>query len=324
MHRRPLLAGLFAGLAAPATLRAQSAGWAPNRPLRLIIPYPPGGGTDTLARPWAEQMRTRLGQPVVIDNRGGAATNIGMELASRATPDGHTLVINADNIAYFPMLYRNLPYDLFRDFKPIAYLAETPLVVAINPNVPARNLREFVALAKESPEKFAFANPSLGSPHHLGFELLAREAGIRMIQAEYRGGGPAMNDVLAGHVHLGVFSLGSVTQHFAAGTLRPLAVLSTRRSAAAPDVPTTAEEGLPRVVNALRFLLLAPAATPPEAIAALHAATLASLEDPALRTQLTRAGFEITPTSPEEAATMLRAEHDRWAPILPSLNLNLG
>ncbi len=320
MHRRALLA---AGLGLPTLALAQPA-WAPSRPIRLVIPYPPGGGTDTLARPWAERMRTRLGQPLVIENRGGAATNIGMEAAARGTADGHTLAINADNIAYFPMLYRNMPYDLFRDFAPISYLAETPLVVAANPNVPARTLREFVALARANPERFAFANPSLGSPHHLGFELLAREAEFRMVQAEYRGGGPAMNDVLAGHVHLGVFSLGSVTQHFAAGTLRPYAVLSARRSAAAPEVPTTAEEGLPRVVNALRFLLLAPSATPREAIAALHAATMDALNDPALREQLTRAGFEITPSTPEEAAAMLRAERDRWAPILPGLNLNLG
>jgi tripartite-type tricarboxylate transporter receptor subunit TctC len=324
MLRRTLLATVTAALASTPGARAQSAGWAPSRPVRLIIPYPPGGGTDTLARPWAERMRARLGQPLVIENRGGAATNIGMDAAARGTADGHTLAINADNIAYFGMLYRNMPYDLFRDFAPIGYMAETPLVVAINPSVPARTLREFVALAQASPEKFSFANPSIGSPHHLGFELLAREAGIRMVQAEYRGGGPAMNDVLAGHVSLGVFSLGSVTQHFAAGTLRPLALLSTQRSQAAPDIPTTAEEGLPRVVNALRFLLLAPSATPPEAITALNAALVATLNEPALREQLTRAGFAITPSSPEEAATMLRAERDRWAPILPGLNLNLG
>lgn len=320
MHRRSLLA---AGLVLPGLAAAQP-GWTPQRPIRLIIPYPPGGGTDTLARPLAERMRTRLGQPLVIENRGGAATNIGMEAAARAAADGHTLVINADNIAYFPLLYRNLPYDLFRDFAPIAYLAETPLVLAGHPNLPARTLGEFVALVRANPDRFAFANPSIGSPHHLGFELLAREAGLRMVQAEYRGGGPAMNDVIAGHVHLGVFSLGSVTQHFAAGTLRPYAVLSPRRSSAAPEVPTTAEEGLPRVVNALRFLMLAPAATPREAIAALHAATVETLNDPALREQLTRAGFEITPSTPEEALAMLRAERDRWAPILPGLNLNLG
>jgi tripartite-type tricarboxylate transporter receptor subunit TctC len=321
MHRRSALA-LLGALAAPSLAGAQAA-WTPSRPIRLIIPYPPGGGTDTLARPWAERMRARLGQPLVIENRGGAATNIGMEAAARGTADGHTLVINADNIAYFPMLYRTMPYELFRDFAPIAYMAETPLVVAINPTVPARTLRDFVALAQANPDKYSFANPSIGSPHHLGFELLAKEAGIRLVQAEYRGGGPAMNDVLAGHVSLGVFSLGSVTQHFAAGTLRPLAVLSARRSGAAPDVPTTAEEGLPRVVNALRFLVFAPAATPREAVAALHAATVATLAEPELAAQLTRAGFEITPSTPDEAAAMLRAERDRWAPILPSLNLRL-
>ncbi len=319
MRRRAALGALAAGLA-PRLAAGQA--W-PARPIRLIIPYPPGGGTDTLARPWAERMRATLGQPVVIENRGGAATNIGMEAAARAPADGHTLVINADNIAYFPHLYRRLPYDLFRDFTPVAYMAETPMVAAVNPAVPARSLREFVALARANPERFSFANPSVGSPHHLGFELLAREAGIRLVQAEYRGGGPAMNDVLAGHVHLGVFSLGSVTQHFAAGTLRPLALLSAARSGAAPDVPTTAEEGLPRAVAALRFLLLAPAGTPREVVAALHAATVASLGEPSLREGLTRAGFEITPSSPEEALAMLRAEHDRWAEVLPALNLRL-
>ncbi|WP_439598427.1 Bug family tripartite tricarboxylate transporter substrate binding protein [Falsiroseomonas sp.] len=327
MQRRHLLAAMGA-LAAPlcgTTLGARPAraqAW-PARPIRLIIPYPPGGGTDTLARPWVERMRQKLGQPLVVENRGGAATNIGMEAAARAAPDGYTLVMNADNIAYFPYLYSRMPYQLFRDFAPIGYLAETPLVVAANPNVPARTLREFVALCRANPEKYTFANPSIGSPHHMGFELLAREAGIRLVQAEYRGGGPAMNDVLAGHVHLGVFSLGSVTQHFAAGTLRPYALLSARRSAAAPDVPTTAEEGLPGAVNALRFLVFAPANTPREIVAALEAANRESLADPALREQLTRTGFEITPNGPDEALAMLRAEHDRWAAILPSMNLRL-
>lgn len=295
----------------------------PSRPIRLIIPYPPGGGTDALARPWAERMRQRLGQPLVIENRGGAATNIGMELVARAAPDGQTLIINADNVALFPHLYQRLAYDLFRDFAPITYLAQSPLVLGINPQVPARNLREFVALLKREPEKYSFANPSIGSPHHLGYELFAREAGVRMIQVEYRGGGPALNDVLAGHVQLGVFSLGAVSSHFQAGTLRPLALLSPTRSAAAPEIPTTAEEGLPAVVNALRFLLFAPAGTPRPIIETLHAATVATLAEPALREQLTRAGFDIMTTTPEQTMEMLRAENQRWAPILPGLNLRL-
>ena len=246
-----------------------------------------------------------------------------MEAAARGTADGHTLVINADNIAYFPMLYRNMPYDLFRDFAPIAYMAETPLVVAINPTVPARSLREFVALAKANPDRYSFANPSIGSPHHLGFELLAKEAGIRLVQAEYRGGGPAMNDVLAGHVSLGVFSLGSVTQHFAAGTLRPLAVLSAR---AVGRGARRADHGGGRpAAGGERAALPGPRARRDAEGGDRRPARRDGGDAGRARAagQLTRAGFEITPTSPEEAAAMLRAERDRWAPILPSLNLRL-
>jgi tripartite-type tricarboxylate transporter receptor subunit TctC len=317
--RRTVL-GLVGATLAAGPGRAQSF---PSRPIRLIIPYPPGGGTDALARPFSERFRLRLGQPVVIENRGGAATTIGMEAAARSPADGHTLVINADNVAYFPFLYRTLPYDLFRDFAPIGYMAQTPLVVAANPAVPAATLAEFIALAKANPEKFTFANPSVGSPHHLGFELLAREAGIRLVQAQYRGGGPATTDVVAGHVHLGVFSLGSVSRHFTAGTLRPYALLSPRRSAIAPDIPTTAEAGLPQVVNALRFLMWAPAGTPRETIATLHTGMAATLAEPELRATLTAAGFEIITSTPAEAEAMLRAERERWAPIIPALNLNL-
>lgn len=304
------------------SLGARAQGY-PTRPIRLIIPYPPGGGTDALSRPWAERMRLRLGQPLVIENRGGAATNIGMEMAARAVPDGQTLIINADNVALFPHLYQRLTYDLFRDFAPITYMAQSPLVLGINPNVPARNLREFVALLRREPEKYSFANPSIGSPHHLGYELFAREAGIRMIQVEYRGGGPALNDVLAGHVQLGVFSLGAVNSHFQAGTLRPLALLSPARSASAPEIPTTAEEGFPAVVNALRFLLFAPAGTPRPVIETLHAAAVETLAEPALRETLTRAGFDIMTTTPEQTMAMLRTENERWAPILPGLNIRL-
>ncbi|WP_424813273.1 Bug family tripartite tricarboxylate transporter substrate binding protein [Roseococcus sp. YIM B11640] len=319
MHRRAALVAALAG-ALPSAARSQAY---PSRPIRLIIPYPPGGGTDALSRPWAERMRARLGQPVVIENRGGAATNIGMEAAARSAPDGHTLIINTDNVALFPHLYRRLTYDLFRDFAPVSYLADSPLVLGINPSVPARSLDDFVALVRREPDKWSFANPSIGSPHHLGYELLAREAGLKMVQAEYRGGGPALNDVLAGHVHLGVFTLGAVRPQFEAGTLRPLALLSPHRSDAAPAIPTTAECGYPSVVNSLRFVLLVPAQTPPEAIQALHAANVEAMADPALRQQLLRAGFDIHVTTPEQAGNLLRLENERWAPILPGLNIRL-
>ncbi len=156
MIQRRTALGLFgAALAA----RGAAAQGFPSRPVRILIPYPPGGGTDALVRPFSERFRQRLGQPIVIENRGGAATNIGMEAAARSAPDGHTLIVNADNVAYFPFLYRSLPYDLFRDFAPVGYMAETPLVIAVNPAVPAATLQEFVALAKASPDRFSFATP---------------------------------------------------------------------------------------------------------------------------------------------------------------------
>lgn len=319
MRRRSALALATAALA-PLATQAQS--W-PDRPIRLILPYPPGGGTDTLARPWGERMRAKLGQPLVIENRGGAATNIGMELASRTAPDGYSLIINTDNVALFPLLYQRLAYDLFRDFSPVSYLAASPLVLAANPAVPAATLQEFAALARREPEKWTFANPSIGSPHHLGYELFAREAGIRLTQAEYRGGGPALTDVMAGHVHLGCFTLGAVKPHIEAGRLRAYAVLQPQRSAVAPDIPTTAEAGFPAAVNSLRFVMLAPARTPEEIIRRLHDASAEAMAEPALRDQLVRAGFDIMSTTPEEAANLLRAENARWAPILPGLNIRL-
>ena len=296
----------------------------PTRPIRLVVPFPPGGGTDTLARPFAERLRARLGQPVIPENRGGAASNIGMEQVARAPADGYTLVVNADNVALFPHLYQRLPYDLFRDFAPISYLAATPMVIAGHPAVPARTLAEMIALAQREPDRLNFASAGQGTPHHLAWELFQRVAGIRVTQIEYRGNGPAMTDVMAGHVSLGVFSLGAAQPHFAAGTLRPFAVLSPQRAPTAPAIPTTAEAGLPDARMALRFLLMAPAATPREIIALLNAATREVLSDSDLAASLTRSGFDVLVSTPEEAAEELRGEYTRWQPILRDLGIRLG
>jgi len=270
-------------------------------------------GTDTLRE-----------TALVLENRGGAASNIGMEHAARAPADGYTLVINADNVAFFPHLYQRLPYDLFRDFAPISYLAATPMVVASNPSVPARSLDELIALARRRPDQMNFASAGQGTPHHLAWELFQREAGIRITQVEYRGNGPAMTDVIAGHASLGIFSLGAAQPQFAAGTLRPLAVLSPTRARTAPDIPTTAEFGLPGARMALRFLLMAPAATPREIVDMLNTATRDVLSEPDLATALSRSGFDVGLSTPEEAAEELRAEYTRWEPILRDLGIRLG
>jgi tripartite-type tricarboxylate transporter receptor subunit TctC len=311
---------LVAGVLAATLASAQPY---PARPIRMIVPFAPGGGADTLARPLAERMRQRLGQPVLPENRSGASSNIGTDLVAKAAPDGYTLLINTDGIALYPHLFANLPYDPFRDLVPITFVAETPMVLASNPTVPATDLKGLVALARKEPGKLAFANPGQGAPHHLAFELFAREAGVQMTQAVYRGGGPALQDVLAGHAQVGMFTLGAVSGHIAAGKLRPYAVMTARRSQSSPDIPTMAEAGLPNVQANLRFVVMAPRGTPPEIVRTVHAAITDSLKEPELREQLQKQGFEVLGTSAEETGRTMRADHDRWGPLLKAINLKL-
>jgi tripartite-type tricarboxylate transporter receptor subunit TctC len=295
----------------------------PERPIRLVVPYPPGGGTDTLARPLAERLRQQLGQPVVIENRSGGATTIGMEHVARAAPDGHTLVINADSVALFPHLYSRLPYDLFRDFAHISFVASAPMVLGVNARVPIASVGELVEASRRQPERLRFANPSYGSPHHLAFELFAHEARIQVNSIDYRGAGPAMNDVIGGHVELGMFTLGVVLPHFQAGTIRPLVIMGTQRSALVPDVPTVAEVGLPNAQSTVRFFVAAPAATPPGIIARLNAAIHAVVADREFSAPLLRQGFEPAATSPQDTESGLRREQERWGPILRAANIRV-
>ena len=295
----------------------------PTRPIRLIVPFPPGGGADTLARPLAERMRQRLGQPFLLENRSGASSNIGTDAVAKSAADGYTLLINTDGIGLYPLLYEKLSYDVFRDLAPITFVAETPMVLASNPSVPAANLLEVIALARKEPGKLAFANPGQGSPHHLAFELFARQAGVQIVQATYRGGGPALQDVLAGHAQLGMFTLGAVLGHINAGKLRPYAVATAARSHAAPGIPTMADAGLPGVQANLRFVLMAPRGTAPAILRSIHAAVVDSLQDPDLRGQLQKQGFELLGTSPEETDRTMHQDHERWRPILKAANIKL-
>lgn len=311
---------LLVGLLAAATVFAQAY---PTRPIKLIVPFPPGGGADTLARPLAERMRQRLGQPFLLENRSGASSNIGTDAVAKSAPDGYTLLINTDGIGLYPLLYEKLPYDVFRDLVPITFVAETPMVLASNPNVPATNLLELIALAKKEPGKLAFANPGQGAPHHLAFELFARQAGVQILQATYRGGGPALQDVLAGHAQLGMFTLGAVLGHINSGKLRPYAVATATRSQVAASIPTMAEAGLPGVQANLRFVLMAPRGTSPAILRSIHSAVVESLQEPDLRAQFQKQGFELLGTSAEETERTMRQDHERWRPILKAANIKL-
>ena len=305
------------------TMSVASADMWPSRPIKWIVPFPPGGGADALARMLSERLRAKLGQTVVLENKTGAGSNIGTEFVAKSAPDGYTFLINTDAIAIYPQLYANLRYDPFKDLAPVTFVASSPLLLAVHPSVPGKTVKEFVETAKREASKINFANPGQGSPHHLAFELLARTAGIEIGQANYRGGGPALNDVVAGHAQVGMFTYGAVRQFVQGGQLKPLALLTEKRSELAPDMPTVVEAGWPGVHVALRFVVMAPAGTPADITARLHAAIAEVSKEPDYLQQLRQAGFEAFVTSPSDTGALLRGESTRWAPILKSSGIRL-
>ncbi len=302
---------------------SQSHSQIPSKTIKLIVPFSPGGGADSLARPLAEQLKNKLGQTVVIENKPGAASNIGTEFVAHSSPDGSTLLINTDGVAIYPYLYTKLNYDVFKDLVPITFIAETPLVLASNKSLPPNSLKELIAFAKVEENKFSFANPGLGTPHHLAFELFAKQAGITAIQPVYKGGGPALQDVLAGHAQVGMFTLGAVISHINQGNLKPYAVMTEKRASSAENIPTMSEAGLPGVRAGLRFVLMAPKGTPPPIIALIYKATMDSLKESNLRDAYAKQGFEIVGTTPEETEKIMRQDYLRWGSILNQLNIKL-
>jgi tripartite-type tricarboxylate transporter receptor subunit TctC len=313
------LIGFVAALLLATTAFAQPY---PNRTIKIIVPFPPGGGADTLARPLAEKLRARLGQPVILENRSGAASNIGTEAVARAAPDGYTFLINTDGIAIYPHLYSALSYDPFRDLVPVTFVAETPLVLAGNPGVNAASLNELIELTRREPDRINFANPGLGTPHHLAFELFTRAANLKVTHINYKGGGPSLADVLAGHVQLGMFTLGAVLPHIQAGKLKPYAVMTAKRTQFAPDIPAMSEV-LPGVTAGLRFLIMAPKGTPRDIAGTMQGAVAESMKDADIRDTLKRAGFEPFTTTPEETGSLMRQDFERWGPVLKAANIKL-
>jgi len=241
----PSGAALLAALVAlsPAAAHAQ-AGAYPGKPIRLILPFPPGGGTDILGRLMAERLAPRLGQPVVVENRGGAGGNVGAEAAARSAPDGYTIVLVAPSLAISPSLYKKLAYDPVKDFAPVSLVATVPNVMVTNPSIPAKTLSEFIALAKSKPGAMNFGSGGNGTSNHLAGELFNIVAGVRLVHVPYKGVNLAMNDVMSGDVQLVIIGIPAAAPHIKAGKLRALAVIDSKRAAALPDVPTAAEAGL--------------------------------------------------------------------------------
>ena len=316
-----MLTMLFAGDSA-----AQSASTAqayPTRPIRLVLPFAPGGSTDTLARILQPRLTEALGQTIVVDNRPGGANNIAAEIVAKAAPDGYTLFVASPNFTTNKSLYRKLAYDPLRDFAPVTLLGVGPYVMALHPGVQANTVSELLALAKAKPRGLSYASPGIGSASHLAMELFKMRAGVDMTHVAYKGGGPAGLAVLGGEVQLYLGSIASSMPHVRAGKLKAIAVTSAKRSALAPELAALHESGFPGFDVNTWDCLVAPSGTPRAIIARLNAETVKVLRTPEVRDLVIKMGYEPTGTTPEELDRFLRSETELWAKVIRSANIQL-
>ena len=305
-------------------LATTAGGSFPTRPVRFVVPFAPGGSTDTLARVLGARLADGLGQPVVVDNRAGANGDIGMQIVASAPPDGHTIVLGyIANLGIGPAVTAQMPYDQVRDFAPITHLANAPNILVVHPSVPAGNFKAFVAYVKANPRKVNFASASVASIGHLTGELLNGLASIDMVHIPYKGSGQAVGDLVGGQVQAMFSGMSSTLPHVRAGKLRALAVTSAKRSTAVPDVPTIAESGFPGFEATAWYGLLAPARTPKPAVARLHAETVKALAMPDVRQRLEGVGFELVGSTPDEFAAYIRSEIAKWAKVVKASGVRL-
>ena len=306
-----MLFALALALALPAGAQTY-----PSQPVRLIAPFPPGGSVDIIARFLAEPLGAQLGTRITIDNRSGASGNIGMEAAAHAAPDGYTIVLNTIPLATNPSLFDKLAWDPVRDFAPIGMVATSPHVVVVNNRVAAKTIAELVRLARASPGKLTYSSAGVGSTFHLCGEMFKDATQTYILHVPYRGGGPAVQDLLAGQVDVSFPTLAGAVQYVKAGTLRALAVTGTARSPLLPEVPTLREAGLKDFQFSQWQALLAPAGTPPAVVARLNSALRNALGTKELHDRLEASAFEAFITTPEEAGKFISAEVTRFARLI--------
>jgi tripartite-type tricarboxylate transporter receptor subunit TctC len=293
----------------------------PARAVRLIIPFPPGGGTDTMARAIAPKLSEYLGQQVVPENRGGAGANIGAEIAAKSPPDGYTIMLATITNAIGATLYTRLNYDLVRDFAAITQLATTPHVLVVHPSVPVRTVKEFTALAKSRPGQLAYSSSGSGSAAHLAGELFASLTGTKMVHVPYKGGGPSMIALVGGEVSVCFATMPSAVGYVRNGRLRGIAVTTEKRSPSMPDLPTIAETGVKGYEAGSWYGLSAPAGTPKEIINRLHAETIRVVALPEVKDRLFNAGFEIVTSNPEQFAAFTRNEIQKWGKLVKAAGM---
>jgi tripartite-type tricarboxylate transporter receptor subunit TctC len=318
--RRILTCMLVGAIAAIATGPVQAQNY-PTKPIRFVIPFPPGGGTDILGRALAPKVSEGLGQQMVVENRGGAGGNIGSEYVAKAAPDGYTVLLGANTLAINATLYAKLGFDPLKDFAAVTMLAVGPMVLVAHPSVPVKNVRELVALAKRDASKLNFSSPGNGTPHHIAGALFNRMAGVSITHIPYKGGGPALADVLAGQTQLSLLTMGTVKPHIEAGKLVPLGVASARRSQVAPDIPTIAESGVPGYAAELWYGVFAPKGTSQDVIRRLHAEFNKAIAASDVRERVLAQGFEIWTSTPEELDRTLANDFEKYARVIRDGNI---
>ena len=301
----------------------QGAATYPSKPIRLVLPYPPGGGSDTIARPLAQRLAENLKQQVVVDNRGGAGGSIGMEIAAKSPPDGHTLVFALTaQLAVNPSLFKKIPYDPVKDFEPITLLASGPYILVVHPSLPAKSVKELIALARARPSQITYASSGNGSGGHLANELLNSMTGVKMLHVPYKGGGPALVDLLAGNVQVLFATYLSAKLHIDTGRIRALGV-STAKRLTGVDIPTVAEAGVPGYDAGVWYAFLAPAGTPRDIIAKLNTEILRAAAHPDIKALLARAAIEPIGSTPDELAKFLKSEIAKWARVVKDANVHV-
>ena len=308
---------------APLAAQAQGAATFPSKPIRLIIPYPPGGGSDTISRPLMQRVGENLKQQIVVDNRGGAGGNIGMEIAAKSPPDGHTIVFALTaQLAVNPALYKKIPYDPLKDFAPITLLATGPYILVVHPSLPAKSVKELIALARSRPNQITYASSGNGSGGHLANELLNHMTKVKMLHVPYKGGGPALVDLLAGNVQVLFATWVSSKPHIESGRIRALGV-STAKRLTGVDIPTIAEAGVPGFDAGVWYAYLAPAGTPRDIVMKWNAEIVRAANAPEYRKILSAAAIELIGSTPEELEKFMKSELVKWARVVKEANVHV-
>jgi len=293
----------------------------PSRPVHVVVPYTPGTGADILARVLGPKLAERWRSAVVVENRVGATGNIGTEYVAKAAPDGYTLLFTATSFGTNPALVRTLPFDPVKSFAPVILAATSSVAVIVHPQVPAKSLREFIALARAEPGKLHYSSPGNGGPQHLAMELLKLEAGIDLVHVPYKGAGGALTDLIGGHVQAMISALQTVAPHVQSGKLRMLAVMSGERSPAFPEVPTAKEQGLPELEVETWYGLFAPAGTPMEVVNRLNRDINSLLTDPQIKDLLSKQGMAAAGGTPERFGALVKQELARWTRVVDAAGI---